>query len=52
MLSQFSSTALALVVCMASAPALAQDAFCAVLGCLAEEVLVADPETGSDWHTA
>jgi phosphoribosyl 1,2-cyclic phosphodiesterase len=33
-------------------PALAQGAFCAVLGCLAEEVLVADPETGSDWHTA
>jgi phosphoribosyl 1,2-cyclic phosphodiesterase len=33
-------------------PSLAQAAFSAVLGCLAEDVLVADPQTGSDWHTA
>lgn len=33
-------------------PALAQAAFSAVLGCAAEAVHVADPETGSAWHQA
>ncbi len=35
-----------------NSPALAQAAFSDVLGCSADAIPVADPETGSDWHRA